>query len=72
MALVAKVDKQSCQSAGRCVEAAPEGFGWDGDHLAETLPGAAALADEQLVAIARACPALAIQLYGPGGEEVDF
>jgi hypothetical protein len=53
------------------VTEAPEAFGFDGDHLAETLPGAAALPLARLCEIARACPAFAIGVYHDDGTEVD-
>jgi ferredoxin len=65
----ASVDKQSCQSSGRCVRAAPGAFALDADHLAEARAGAAALAEDELLAIARACPALAIHVFDELGEE---
>ena len=57
-----EVDKQSCLSSGRCVEAAPTAFRFDEDFLAEATDQALALGDEKLAAIARACPGLAIHL----------
>jgi ferredoxin len=57
-----EVDKQSCLSSGRCVEAAPAAFRFDADFLAEATPEAAVLAEERLEAIARACPGFAIHL----------
>jgi ferredoxin len=72
MAYTARIDAQSCQSSGCCVRAAPGVFGLDADHLARTLPGAAALPDAELLAIARACPALAIHVFDEDGREVDL
>lgn len=66
------VDKASCQSSGRCVQSAPEAFALDADHLAEVLPGETALDDDVRLAIARGCPALAIQVLDVDGNEVDF
>jgi ferredoxin len=66
-----RIDKQSCQSSGRCLAAAPQAFAWDADHLAEPRPGAA-LPDTELVRIARACPAMAIALLDNAGREVDL
>jgi hypothetical protein len=54
------------------VRAAPGAFALDADHLAEALPGAAELSDAERLAIARACPALAIHLFGEDGEEVEL
>ena len=57
-----EVDKQSCLSSGRCIEAAPEAFRFDEDFLAEATDEAPALPGEKLDAIARACPGLAIHV----------
>jgi ferredoxin len=66
-----EIDKQSCQSSGRCVELEPEGFGWDADDLGDPLPGAALLSRERLLAVARRCPALAIAVYAEDGREIE-
>jgi ferredoxin len=67
-----RVDRQSCQSSGRCVAAAPEAFAFDAEHLAALVPGAPALARERALAIARGCPALAIEVLGEDGAPLDF
>ena len=67
-----QIDKQSCQSSGRCVRAAPGAFAPDADHLAEALPGARKLSDAEQLAIARGCPALAIHVFDASGEEVEL
>jgi ferredoxin len=72
MAYRARIDKQSCQSSGRCVAAAPDAFAWDADHLAEPRAGVSALPDARLVEIARACPAMAISLLAADGRELDL
>jgi hypothetical protein len=51
------------------VRAAPGAFALDADHLAEVRPGAAALGEDELLAVARACPAFAIHVFGESGEE---
>jgi len=66
-----RIDKESCQSSGRCVQAAPELFRWDEDHLAEAGPAPAALSPGRLRQIARDCPAMAILLYDESGREID-
>ncbi len=66
-----QIEKESCQSSGRCAQAAPETFALDEDHLAELLPGPVA-SDASLLAIARACPALAIRLFDDDGREVEL
>ena len=72
MSWTVRVDKQSCQSSGNCVEAAPEAFGWDGDDLGDALPGAAALAPARLIEVAKRCPALCISVCDEHGNEVDL
>jgi len=67
-----RIDAQSCQSSGRCVRAAPGAFALDADHLARALPGAAALPDAELLAIARGCPALAIHVFDEDGRELEL
>ena len=66
-----KIDKRSCQSSGHCVEAAPEAFGFDPDHLGEVRAEAADLPGERLLAIAARCPALAITVFDETGKELD-
>ncbi len=68
----ARIDKRSCLSSGRCVEAAPEAFAWDEDDLGDVRPGAAGLAKERLLEIARGCPGLAIAVHDEKGREVDL
>jgi len=66
-----RIDKESCQSSGRCVQAAPALFHWDPDHLAEAGPVPEGLSPQRLRAIARDCPAMAILLYDSSGRELD-
>jgi ferredoxin len=70
MPLSVRIDKRSCLSSGRCIEAEPSAFGWDADDLGEVLPAAAELPRERLVAIARGCPGLAIRAKDERGAEV--
>jgi ferredoxin len=67
-----RIDKNSCQSSGNCLEAAPEAFRFDEDGLAEAGPGAEGLAQARLLEIARRCPALAIAILDESGNEIDF
>jgi ferredoxin len=67
----ARIDKRSCLSSGRCVEAAPEAFAWDEDDLGDVRPGAPALPKERLLALARNCPGLAISVCDDEGRELD-
>jgi ferredoxin len=71
MAYTVRIDKNSCQSAGNCVEAAPEGFGFDADALGDVKPAAGRLPRARLLEIARRCPALAITVFDESGNEVD-
>ena len=71
MAPTARVDRRSCGSSGRCIEAAPEAFGWDEDDVAEELPGVTSVAVERLLEIARHCPTQAITVWSDDGEEID-
>lgn len=71
MGYTAKVDRELCVSAGACIETAPKAFGFDDEHIAVVLPGAAEESDANLLEVARACPATAILLY-EDGEEVDL
>ena len=65
MPYTVEIDKQSCQSSGRCLQEEPEAFRLDGDHLAEPLPPSASLPLARLLEIARGCPALAITIHTP-------
>ncbi len=71
MTYTVKIDKQSCQSSGNCVDLAPEGFAWDEDDLGDVREGAAELSLERLGEVARRCPALAISIYDADGNEVE-
>ncbi len=72
MTVRVRVDRQSCQSSGRCVGAAPATFGFDADRLARVEPGAGELPLERALEIARGCPALAIEVLGEDGEPVEL
>ena len=72
MRLRVRIDKNSCQSSGNCVEAAPEEFGFDEDGLAEAGPGAGDLPRARLLEIARRCPALAIAILDESGNEIEI
>lgn len=72
MACSVKIDKLSCQSSGNCVELAPEAFRFDADALGDPTPDAARLAPEELLAVARRCPALAITVFDEAGNELDL
>jgi len=67
-----RVDRTSCQSSGRCVAAAPRHFELDEDHLARLRPSAPAASLDEALAVARGCPALAIEVLGDDGEPIDW
>jgi ferredoxin len=71
MGLRMRVDRDSCQSSGRCVSAAPDVFAFDADRLAVAGP-AASLTREEALAIARGCPALAIEVIGDDGKALEL
>ena len=70
MSLVPEIDKSLCLSSGRCVADHPKVFAFDGDELAEVLPGSSDLPDETLRATAAQCPAEAIILRDAEGSVV--
>jgi ferredoxin len=72
VALQVRIDKNSCQSSGNCLEAAPGAFAFDPDGLAEPGPGAESLPRARLLEIARRCPALAIAIFDESGNEIEF
>jgi ferredoxin len=67
----AAVDKDRCISSGLCVADAPAAFRFDDDELAEPTHATPPLGDDELLAVARACPAGAISLTDEHGAEVD-
>jgi ferredoxin len=67
-----RVDRTSCQSSGRCIAAAPDQLEFDEDRLVRLRAGAPDLALAAALALARGCPALAIEVLGEDGEPVDF
>lgn len=70
MPYTVKIDKRGCQSSGRCIEAAPQAFGWDADALGDVRPAASGLPRERLLEIARRCPALCISVLDEEGTEL--
>jgi ferredoxin len=71
VAFTVKIDKHSCLASGHCMRAEPEAFGSDDDHLGDVRPAAADLDRERLLAVARACPALAISVHDADGREIE-
>jgi ferredoxin len=67
-----QVDRTSCQSSGRCIAAAPERFELDEDRLARLRPGAPEASLDEALAVARGCPALAIEVLADDGEPIDW
>jgi ferredoxin len=67
------VDAEVCISSGRCVAERPDVFRFDGEEIAEVVPGAPSMPDEAQFELARACPSGALQLLDADtGEEVDI
>ena len=71
MSYRASVAKDVCMSSGRCVADAPDAFVFDGDELAEAVPGHPGLSDSALVELARACPSGAIMVHDEQGAEIE-
>jgi ferredoxin len=67
----AAVDKDVCISSGRCVADAPTAFRFDDEELAEPTPAFPPLPDDELLAVARACPSGAVSLSDEHGAPVD-
>lgn len=72
MNLTVKIDKQTCQSSGNCVEAQPKAFRWDEDDLGDATDAASDLSLDELAAVARKCPALAISVLDADGNEIEL
>ena len=67
------IDRQACISSGNCVADSPGAFDFDDDDIAVVKEdGAAGLADDRLLRVARNCPAGAIILRDADGHEVDL
>lgn len=66
------IDKQVCQSSGKCVDEQPDAFGFDEDDLGEVLPAASTLSRERLLAIAARCPAIAIEVFDEAGRQLSI
>lgn len=71
MTYTARVDDDVCISSGRCVADLPGLFQFDEDEIAQVRQDPTIPSDAEFVAIARACPSGAIQLFS-GGELVDI
>jgi ferredoxin len=63
MAYRVQVDQDVCISSGKCVAEAPGLFRFDDDEIAELVPDGELLPDDKLIAMARACPSGALQLF---------
>jgi len=66
------IDRDACISSGNCVADSPSAFDFDDDDIAVVKDGAAELADDRLLRVARNCPAGAIILRDADGHEVDL
>lgn len=65
-----EVDPEVCISSGKCVADAPGLFRFDDNEIAELLPDGKQLPDEKMIALARACPSGALQVFS-GEERID-
>ena len=71
MGIRIEIDKQSCSSSGRCVNAAPAVFRLDDDFLADAIVGAPPLELKRALEIAHGCPTQAIQVFDENGKALD-
>jgi ferredoxin len=71
MAYRIDVDQDACLSSGKCVADAPDLFRFDGDEIAERVPGAVPASDGRVIDLARACPAGALVVTDGSGAEID-
>ncbi len=67
MTLIPTIDEGSCSAHGDCVDIAPDAFA-----LEETAVVIGTATDEELMAAAEACPALAITLTDADSGQVVF
>lgn len=72
MAYQVEVDQDLCISSGKCVADAPALFRFDDDDLSEVIAGAPRPPDDELLAIARQCPALAVVLRDESGDLIEL
>ncbi len=68
MGIRVEIDKQSCSSSGRCVNAACDVFRLDDDFLAALIVDAPPLEPQQALEIARGCPTQAIRVFDEKGK----
>ena len=67
------VDGEVCISSGRCVAERPDVFRFDGDEVAELVPGADLPSDGAQLDLARACPSGALRVCdAESDEEIDI
>jgi ferredoxin len=63
MAYRIEVDQDVCISSGMCVADAPKLMQFNDDEVAEVIPGAEPLPDQELIRLARGCPSGALQVF---------
>jgi ferredoxin len=66
------IDRDSCMSSGNCVADSPTAFDFDDDDIAIVTAAAAEVPDDRLLRVARNCPAGAIVVRDPAGNEIDL
>ncbi len=69
--LRAAVDSDLCMSSGKCVADAPSAFAFDEDEIAHAVDEARGVDRDELLRVARGCPAGAIRVYD-GSDEVSL
>lgn len=65
-----EIDRELCIGAASCLAVTPDGFELDEENKARVKPHWKNLSDEELLQAAKACPVMAIYLYGQDGQRV--
>ena len=66
------IDRDACLSSGNCVADSPIAFDFDDDDIAIVTGGVTEVPDDRLLRVARNCPAGAVLLRDPDGNEIDL
>jgi ferredoxin len=72
MGYTVSIDRDACLSSGNCVADSPTAFDFDDDDIATVTDGVTDVPDDRLLRVARNCPAGAILLRDPDGNEIDL
>jgi|688.fasta_scaffold38748_5 ferredoxin len=68
--LIVSIESSLCMSHQLCVAEFPEAFALNEEFVAQLQSGESDLTDEQLLAVARSCPMMAISLTDKNGKSV--